>query len=90
LYSDIGSVQVEPVEFTNNFIDFLTASVGVNVYKAIIFDDIGLQDLGKAFENAFEFFVGCAFGNVSDEQFLRWFSGAFGFGFFYFDGSAFD
>jgi len=82
LNSNVGSVQVVPVQFANYFVDFITARIRVNVDESIILDDICLEDFRETAEQVFEFLVGRSFRDVTHKQLLGRLSRSFRFGFF--------
>jgi hypothetical protein len=46
---------------------FKFTSVGINMYKAIVLDDISFNHASESFKNSFKLFVGSTFGNVADK-----------------------
>jgi len=67
LYSDVASVQIITIQLANQLIDLLPTSVGINMNKAIIFDNISFYDACVSFKDNFELFISGSFGNVADK-----------------------
>ena len=45
----------------------LHTSVGINMYEAIVLDDVSFNHASESFKNIFKLFIGGTFGNVADK-----------------------
>jgi len=90
LNSDLGSVQVVAVQFAQDLVDLALPSVGVNVDKPVVPDDVGLHDRRESGEQCLQVFVAGALGQVADEQLLRRLARPPTLTLLHFDVSAFD